>query len=398
MQKVLFVQSFGLADPRGGGSAKIFRNLVEGARCEVRSLVCGIMRPSEYWKEREWYVLERFKLSRIENTRLAHLAGWTRLFSSKRVHDEIDQILCDWSPDHVHIHLHGWCVVPTLHGCLKRNIPYSVSVHDDIRYLSYLDPQPSIVERAAATAWRGAIARFVISPEIGQEYASRYSDEPWIQITDGLSRVADKVRPRVSQRLNLYFCGSVNVPYEPNFLAMQQALKKLSLQTVELRPRFIVRGGRRLSEQDPAAPPIECWPFAPDDRIADDFSQADVLYLPLSFDARDEAFARFSLSTKMITYLGAGLPILLHGPRDSAAYRLLSDAGACIGCFSNDVDELRQALLSIDLARHRLAENALRLGRERFMSDGVRKRFWQAINMAWPSDNCSQDVQCLSMR
>ncbi len=39
-------------------------------------------------------------------------------------------------------------------------------------------------------------------------------------------------------------------------------------------------------------------------------------------------FARYSLSTKMVTYAGSGVPILYHGPADSAAYELLNKNNA----------------------------------------------------------------------
>ena len=57
---------------------------------------------------------------------------------------------------------------------------------------------------------------------------------------------------------------------------------------------------------------------------------ADLLYMPMPFGEAHEKFARYSLSTKMVTYAGSGVPILYHGPATSAAFDLLKRNDAAI--------------------------------------------------------------------
>jgi hypothetical protein len=113
---------------------------------------------------------------------------------------------------------------------------------------------------------------------------------------------------------------------------------------------------------------------------------ADVLYLPLSLDAQFANFARFSLSTKLITYLGSGLPILYHGPEESAANRLLATHRAGMGCHSLDPDEIAKSLEGVLEKRTSLVENALRLAQKEFPLEKIRLRFHSSLGRISPTD------------
>jgi hypothetical protein len=216
---------------------------------------------------------------------------------------------------------------------------------------------------------------------MGEEYSARYGERPWTQITDGLVTDAIARDPRgvAGNRLSVYFAGAVNWPYEPNFRAMQQALKLYRDQHPGGSVRMILRGGRHFKWEDHSAPEIEVRPFGSPAEVEADMGEADVLYLPLSIDPRYRNFAKFSLSTKMVTYLGAGLPILYHGPSEAAAAKLLGEAGASAVCASNDPQELLHALGSCITQRERVVRNALRLASERFRLEPIRQAFWSAI-------------------
>jgi hypothetical protein len=172
------------------------------------------------------------------------------------------------------------------------------------------------------------------------------------------------------------------VHYEPSFLAFQQGLKLFKREHPDWQVRFIVRGGRRLSGEDPSAPSIEVLPFAPQEAVLDDFNSMDLLYLPLSIEPQYANFAKFSLSTKMITYLGSGLPIFYHGPIESAAFQLLQKNHACVSCHSNDPQAISSALKKVALEREAVIKNALELGKRDFQIAEIRNRFWSNIQFA----------------
>jgi hypothetical protein len=330
----------------------------------------------------EEFIPDRPVFGRLENTRLWGLLQLARIASWRSSRRRIEALLDSWSPRIVHSHIHGTGFVHALRWCLHHKVPHAGSFHDDIRHLCIGDPLRALWDRWTAEAWRKSAARFVISPEMGKEYCRRYGEREWVMITDGLDTIAPQHRPRTQKRLNVYFAGGLNVHYEPSFLAFQQGLKLFKHEHPDWQVRFIVRGGRRLSGEDPRAPSIEVLPFAPQEAVLDDFNSVDLLYLPLSIDPQYANFAKFSLSTKMITYLGSGLPIFYHGPIESAAFQLLQKNHACVSCHSNDPQAISSALKKVALDRDTIIKNALELGKRDFQIAEIRNRFWSNIQFA----------------
>jgi hypothetical protein len=382
MKRVLFVQSFEMQGQAGGGSSKIFRSLIDQAPAEVSVVVYGVCLPRQQCDEREYFVRERETLGRLEHSRLApYVRTITRAISWQKSGAKLSHLMTLQRPDHVHLHIHGLGFIHASRWCRVNNVPFSVSVHDDIRHQSPGLFWQAFVENQAAKSWQDAVNRFVISAEMGAEYSARYGQRPWVQVTDGVNQEAIARGPRKpnQQRLTLYFAGAVNVPYEPNLRALQQALKLFQEQNPTEVVRIILRGGRHFEWEDSSAPRIEVRPFGSPQEVEADFEEADVLYLPLSIDPRYSNFARFSLSTKMVTYLGSGLPILYHGPADAAAGKLLAHANASVSCASNDPRDLLQAIYGCIQRREQITLNALSLAREHFLLSPLKQAFWAAI-------------------
>jgi hypothetical protein len=108
--------------------------------------------------------------------------------------------------------------------------------------------------------------------------------------------------------------------------------------------------------------------------------QADLLYMPIPFGEEHANFARYSLSTKMITYAGSGVPILYHGPTTSAAYDLLNQHRAAVSITTLDPEEIARAFVTMSVRqRTDAAANALVLAEREFMLDDQAQKFWGTI-------------------
>jgi hypothetical protein len=108
--------------------------------------------------------------------------------------------------------------------------------------------------------------------------------------------------------------------------------------------------------------------------------QADMVYLPLPFGQEYEYFVRYSLSTKMITYLGSGLPIIYHGPVKAAASQLLAQHQAAILINSLDPHCIAEALIKERVKTAEIVQNALNLGVDQFMLIEQKNKFWNLLN------------------
>ena len=125
---------------------------------------------------------------------------------------------------------------------------------------------------------------------------------------------------------------------------------------------------------------VTILPFADETQVQRDLETADFLYMPIPFGREHENFARYSLSTKMVTYVGSGRPILYHGPRTSAAYDLLRANDAAIFLTTGDPKEIASVLAALSpVKRAEIASNALNLARRDFMLMDQLARFWGAI-------------------
>ncbi len=129
-----------------------------------------------------------------------------------------------------------------------------------------------------------------------------------------------------------------------------------------------------------AAPRVRVLPFADEAQVQRDMQQADLLYMPIPFGEEHENFARYSLSTKMITYAGSGVPILYHGPTKSVAYDLLKKHRAAVTITTLDPEEIARAFVALSVGqRAEVASNALGLAEREFMLDDQARKFWGTI-------------------
>jgi glycosyltransferase involved in cell wall biosynthesis len=73
---------------------------------------------------------------------------------------------------------------------------------------------------------------------------------------------------------------------------------------------------------------------------------ADVLYLPIAFDAKEHV-RRTASPSKMPEYLAAGVPILVHAPPDSYIARYATERGFALVVSNADAGELGAAVLRL---------------------------------------------------
>jgi len=104
-------------------------------------------------------------------------------------------------------------------------------------------------------------------------------------------------------------------------------------------------------------------------------------YLGLGKEPAARVFARTSLSSKLTTYAAAGLPVIVDGPAESVAWRLVREYGAGILCDDDDAAavEALQALFTDPAAWRRMAEGSARMCREEFNLERNAERFRQLL-------------------
>ncbi len=372
---LIFVQPFGWRSP--GGGARIMRALLQNAPLPFEIVCTSPQAPPRQRNIRETHLSLRPNLGRLERSRFAGLAHKSAPLFAGRFRRRLERKCANATAIHAVAH-GGLDFAHAFDVAEKLRLPFFLHVHDDFLYSAQLHRAGAIA--AISRAWSGAAARFTISHPLGQEYQRRYGSAGYVVVTDGVENIPAAPLPRAPGALRVYFMGLFHLAYEPNLRALVQALQKIQ------RPDFPVTvtmrcGGLRRSILDSAGF-IRVLPFAEEEEVERDLTQADLLYLPLPFASAHASFVRFSLSTKVVTYLGSGVPILYHGPRVSAVGELLANHAAAFFCYSLDPAELASVLGNLidhPAAATSVAAHALTLARASFSLGEIRQRFWNSI-------------------
>jgi glycosyltransferase involved in cell wall biosynthesis len=377
-RKVLFIQPFSLGSA-GGGGARILRALLERAPVNWHSVCCSPRRPK--MGPNETHLPSRPSWGKIETSRLSMLPKKTMSIFAPRFRRRLRNFCRRMNVRAIHTVPHSGIDFVQAQGIAHElGLPFFISLHDDLAYTAAAEVSAAVREAAIRNAWLNANARFVISEALGREYSRRYGTRNYQVVTDGLTEVRRYRNKREPRAWRIYFMGLFHLAYERNFRAFLEALNILEGQSsittsITCRCEFI----RPHVWKD--LKKVNVLPFANEWQIHCDLEKADLLYMPMPFGAEHENFARFSVSTKMVTYAGSGIPIVYHGPTTSAAFDLLQRHKAAICLSTLDPAEIAESLAQLtDAHCAEVATNAGVLARREFMLDDQAHRFWGTIS------------------
>lgn len=366
--KILSYQSFSLY--ANGGGNRILRRLYQGHETDVFSLAIEAGHYRHITGAIPEKIVPAIPLRRPwMKWRSRDVATWIRekplkQYTIKRIRQEARAIDCDV----IHIMSCGPWSTALCNEDILANKALWISVHDH-----FATTQCPFND--AARLWNRANRRLVISPELGNEYQHLFGRLPYELITDGLLRNEISAPAEALQApYVIYFAGLLHIEYIPLFKVLADALDILSKRGHSFN--LVLRGTQQLPFLKDRCFKTTYIPFTLDNAtLKKDLDAASILYLPIKFV--DPDFYRFSLSTKMVGYLGAPGSILYHGPHDSAAGRLLLETGSAVCCTSPDVNEMIKSILQLINEKNTISLNAKELARNRFSLERIQKCFWQ---------------------
>lgn len=375
--KILFIHPFSLGS--AGGGPRILRALLEGAPHAWES-VCTSPGGCQPWPN-ERCLPSRPSWGRIERTRFAGIADATAPFFAPRFRTRLKKLCVTLGARAIHAVPHTGLDFAEAHAVARElALPFYISLHDDIAYTAAETGRRAHRERAMQAAWQEAAARFVISEALGREYCQRYGSRDYHVVTDGLTELTEPRSRSNPDEFRIYFMGLFHVTYEANLRALLDGLDLFRRRYPSIRVSLTCRCEHIRSHVLDGAKAVTVLPFAAEHQVRRDMENAELLYLPLPFGKAYENFARYSLSTKMVSYAGSGVPILYHGPVTSAAYDLLSKNKAAIFFTTLVPEEIADGLEDItEQTRRDVAGNALALARRDFMLADQARRFWGAF-------------------
>ena len=375
--KILFLQPFSLGSP--GGGPRILRALLERAPFAWQSICASPNRPrgrpdETYLRTRPWW-------GRIERSRFAAIPNATAPFFAPIFRRRLKRLCLKLRVRAIHVVPHAVLDFAQAHIVARElALPFFVSMHDDLAYTAGGAGQRESLNTAIRDAWCDASARFVISEALGREYCERYGARDYHIVTDGLSDLAAPRTGANPNELRIYFMGLFHMVYERNLRALLDGVGIFERQHPLISVRLTCRCEYIRPQVVAGAKAVTVLPFASEAQVKRDMETADLLYMPIPFGEAYEKFARYSLSTKMVTYAGSGVPILYHGPAASAAYDLLSRNNAAFLLPTLEPEEIAETLSGLTQPRRaEVVANALALAKREFMLADQRRKFWDAF-------------------
>lgn len=366
--KLLSFHPFSLYANGGGG--RILRRLYHNREGQVTSLfVQSIVAKPQTGPIKEvivnaepatrWWV--KWRLRPI----ITHLR--TNTFKSLTIR-RIQKAAANIPYDVLHIVNHGPFSAALCTDAFCRGKQLWVSFHDhyNTMFSSFEDTQ---------TLWERADRRLVISDELGCEYQKLFGDKPFEIITDGvLANEISLPAKTIPQPVIIYFAGLLHMHYKPLFNMLADALDTLSAPGLSFK--LILRGTQNLDFLNNRSFETVYQPLTLiDTELKDELDAASILYLPIKFTTPD--FYLYSLSTKMVGYLGAPGAIFYHGPVDSAANNLLVKENAAICCGTLNAADIANSIMAILNGKHEVSINAKKLAAKQFDLEEIQARFWQ---------------------
>lgn len=378
---IAFIQPFSLLDASGG--ARILRGLVKNAPINVLSFNTAPRLTFENLGQTEHQLPFRRYFGRIETTRLHWLPSIFDTLWMKYWLPKLMLLLGTQNVKHIHIVPHSSLDFAAAHICAQAlSLPLSVSVHDHPRYCFRGAMGIANKLHWFGKIWASAQNRFVISQQMGDSLNREFGSQSFQVITDGVEGTPLPPRSRELGVLRVYFMGLFHNSYSANLECLIDALGLLAKSIPGHKSYLTLRCGTAPLIRLPDGVEIEILPFASEQQVKKDMEAPDLLYLPLPFGDAYRDFVDYSLSTKMVTYLGSGRPILYHGPENAAAGALLKDNHAAVLSCSMQSAEIADQLhvvLTESSIIDAIRFNALKLAREQFDLQTIHSRFWNTL-------------------
>ena len=202
----------------------------------------------------------------------------------------------------------------------------------------------------------------VMSEWAKEAYEERFGAKciVWKQAVMGQAGRGEEVAEERKEGLVLVFAGTLYAKREWNGLVGALRTTGGVVGGRRVRVRFVGDFPRRGAERASFVEEVGRKPFEETVRTIRD---ADIAYLPYWRDGRHAEIVKMSFPSKLSIYVGAGTPILFHGPRISAAAEFLQRYAVGVTCDSLEGEVIRGAIA-------RLAGD--RVLRERMLEAGQR--------------------------
>jgi glycosyltransferase involved in cell wall biosynthesis len=324
---------------------------------------------------------------RLLNTRLhPYFTAWYSQTGS-RIGPRILQSLNGFAFENVLTVVHGFGWLAAARIARERNVPLHLIVHDDWPRVANVAPAfRKWLNQQFATVYRQASSCLCVSPAMSRAYEERYGKPAGIFYPSRAQDCFDFDGPparlsRQNKPFTIAFAGTINSQgYIQALRSLQQALKHVDGQLQIFGPLTSAEA-RRINLDDPNTE--VCGFSSWSDLLLLLRTEADALFVPMSFDAADRVNMEMAFPSKLADYTAAGLPLVIYGPGYCSAVAWARE-NPDVAEIAETEDQLSSAIRRLandPNHRVRLGDRALVVGRKYFTHEAARQIFHQALSV-----------------
>jgi glycosyltransferase involved in cell wall biosynthesis len=367
------------------GSLSLFR-LLEDYSCDDLTIL-ETARPSEPARRLAGVNYISVPLnSRWLNTRFHSIVMAWSSFRASKSKLAIERMISSTKFDAVLTVAHGlgWLVAASV--ARETNVPLHLIIHDDWprvvnvpgKFRAWLDSEFSSVYKQAAS-------RICVSPFMRADYLKRYGVDaeviyPLRAKDCPESRAPASSQVREDRPFTIAFAGTIN---SSGYL---RALQELAESLSSINGRLLLFGP--MGEEDARKIDLEgqrliLRGLVPSSELISRLAtQADALFVPMSFDAIDRPNMEMAFPSKLADYTATGVPMLIYGPPYCSAVRWAAEnRGVAEVVDRQDQHALVKAIrrLSEPSMRVQVGQRGLEVGLRYFTFEVAQDIFYSAL-------------------
>ena len=323
------------------------------------------------------------------HTRLAGIATAWRHLNARHRWQQVKPVVETFKPEVVLTVLHGSAWLAAGAVAEKYKLPLHVIVCD---YWPRHQQVPkwlrAVVDRDFGAVYRQAVSRYCVSPDLARMCANNHRAQGSVLYpcqTDQAPPCSAPLRNGHAPRRGLTFAyaGSLQIPGTVTGLSQLAELLEPydGHLTIYASPEPAATPQSGLSRKNVTIKPLPPAPM----RVATWRDQADVLFLPATFDAQWQIQVATGFPDQLPEYTATGLPILIWGPPFCSAVRWAkANPGAAAVVKSPHPKALTaavQRLVTHADYRCQLGQKALDIGQAYFGHTTVTQKFFYNLEL-----------------
>lgn len=325
--------------------------------------------------------------NRLLNSRFVFLYTSYLFLTAKWRSHQLNNLIKTFKPEAVLTVAHGLSWITAAELARKYDLPLHLIVHDEwTSYTAVIAPLKDKIKKVFGDIYRQADSQLCVSPYMREYYEKHYGIKGIVLYPSRAKdipvfKITSESLNKNSNSLVFAYAGSINSKsYANSIVDLAKVLEKFDHKLIIYSPlseESIQQLGLNRSN-------VTTRSLIPSQKLIYTLRQeADVLFVPMSFDEDERPNMEMSFPSKLTDYTGIGLPLLIWGPSYCSAVRWARE--------NLEVAEVVETKESTNLLysikkltgnleyRRKLANNALTMGFNYFSHSNIIRQFYQSL-------------------